>query len=178
MDVSTFLCSKCSQYYDASESFCIDPIQQKIRDDAKKRERKSYSKVEDLKLKSDNLHEKRVRDDTTDVDKNKRAKASSTKSAIKLKNPKLPKSTQASVRFDTTANARPKLDIFASGVQSNDKKKTKSSKSFSSSSKLSQSSGISSCEGAGGRRRKKLGSSKSKASVLAMKGFEDSGAFL
>jgi hypothetical protein len=158
-------------------------MQQKIRDDAKYRERKSYSKVEDLKLKSDKLHEKRVRDDTLDGDNNKRAKASSTKSAIKLKNPKLPKSTQASVRFDTTADARPKLDIFTSAIQSKDKKKSKSSKSSSSSLKLSQSSGISSCEGAGGgRRRKKPQSSgmpsKSKASVLAMKGFEDSGAFL
>ena len=154
-------------------------MQQKIRDDAKYRERKSYSKVENLKLKSDKLHEKRVRDDTMDGDTNKRAKASSTKSAIKLKNPKLPKSTQASVRFDTTADARPKLDIFTSVVQSKDKKK----KSSKSSLKLSQSSGISSCEGAGGsRRRKKPQSSgmtsKSKASVLAMKGFEDSGAFL
>jgi hypothetical protein len=154
-------------------------MQQKIRDDAKYRERKSYSKVENLKLKSDKLHEKRVRDDTMDGDTNTRAKASSTKSAIKLKNPKLPKSTQASVRFDTTADARPKLDIFTSVVQSKDKKKMKSSKS---SLKLSQSSGISSCEAGGGRRRKKPQSSgmtsKSKASVLAMKGFEDSGAFL
>lgn len=152
-------------------------MQQTIRDDAKYRDRKSFSKVEDLKLKSDKLHEKRVRDDTMDGEKNKRAKASSTKSAIKLKNPKLPKSTQASVRFDTTADARPKLDIFTSVVQSKDRKKMKSSKS--SSLKLSQSSGISSCEGAGGgRRRKKPQFSKSKASVLAMKGFEDSGAFL
>ncbi len=174
-------------------------MQKKISDDAKKRAHKSYSDAEALKLnkptKSDTFHEKRIRDETVDSGEQKSKRSKSTeaaasskrdsssclaKSAIKLKDSKLPKTT-SSVRFDKTAD-RPKLDIFKSGVHGNENKhsKTKSSKPDSSSDPGSQTSGISSCEaGHGGRRRKKSSvGGKSKASVLAMKGFDDDGGFL
>jgi hypothetical protein len=181
------------------------PKQKKINGDAKKRARKSYSQVEALKLnrpaKSDKFHEEQVRDETVDgvsaasEHKSKRAKSSEAvpsskrnsssglaKSAIKLKDSRLPKPT-SSVRFDTTAD-RPKLDIFTSGVHRKEnnhaKKKSSNHDKFSSSKPGSQTSGISSCEaGGGGRRRKKSSvGGKSKANVLAMKGFDDNGGFL
>jgi hypothetical protein len=180
-------------------------MQKKIDDDAKKRARKSYSKVESLKpnkpTKSDTFHEKRVSNETLDgasassEHKSKRTKSSEgavcskrdsssglAKSAIKLNDSKLLKAT-SSVRFDTTAD-RPKLDIFTSGVHGqenmNAKKKSSTSDKSSSSKPGSQISGISSWDaGGGGRRRKKsLVGGKSKANVLAMKGFDDDGGFL
>jgi hypothetical protein len=94
-----------------------------------------------------------------------------TKSAIKRKGLKGSKGT-SNVRFDATAD-RPKLDIVMSGVQ----KQSKINKlplSISS----TQTSGISSCESGGRRRKKASNGGKSKASILAMKGFEDDGGFL
>lgn len=77
------------------------------------------------------------------------------------------------MRFDQSAN-RPKLDIFSSGVH---EKKSSKKKSASSSSKPStQTSGISSCEGVGRRRKKVSGKSKSKS--VGLGGFEDDGGFL
>jgi hypothetical protein len=174
-------------------------MQKKISDDAKKRARKSYSKVETLQVnkptKSDTFHEKRISDETVDggENNNKRSKSSEAatsfkrdsfsclaKSAIKLMDSRLPKTT-SSVRFDKTAD-RPKLDIFKSVVHGREinHAKKKSSKPDSSSNPGSQTSGISSCEaGHGGRRRKKSSvGGKSKASLLAMKGYDDDGGFL
>ncbi len=94
-----------------------------------------------------------------------------TKSAIKRNGLKGSKGT-SSVRFDATAD-RPKLDIVMSGVQKQSK-----NKKFSLSISSTQTSGISSCESGGRRRKKASNGGKSKASILAMKGFEDDGGFL
>ena len=207
MDVSVDAnsCSQSSFFACYQSDTSQLPMQKEIDDDTKKRARKSYSKVEVLKLnkppKADICHEKRVMNETLDgaiatsEHKSKRAKSSEAavsskrdsssglaKSAIKLKDSRIPKTT-SSVRFDTTAD-RPKLDIFTSCVHGKEnkhaKKKSSTSDKSSSSKPGSQTSGISSCEvGGGGRRRKKSSvGGKSKANVLAMKGFDDDGGFL
>lgn len=103
-----------------------------------------------------------------------------TKSAIKRKGSKSSKAL-SNVRFDATAD-RPKLDIVMSGVESkvSNHAKTKPTKSsnFSLSVSSTQTSGISSCESGGRRRKKPSLGGKSKAAILAMKGFDDDGGFL
>jgi len=98
-------------------------------------------------------------------------------SAIKQKDSKRVK-TSSSVRFDQSAS-RPKLDIFSSGVHKGEEKKKSSKSGKQSTSKLTstQSSGISSCEGLGGRRRKKV-QGKSKSKSIGLQGLDDDGAFL
>lgn len=102
------------------------------------------------------------------------------KSAIKRKDLKSSKAT-SSVRFDATAD-RPKLDIIMSGVHTKGSnhattKPTESNK-FPPSISSTQSSGISSSETGSRRRKKSAIGGKSKAALLAMKGFEDDGGFL
>ncbi len=161
---------------------------------------KSYNKMEGLKLKmkstgdesgkdtsqpSSNKHKRPISaadDDSKGAQKRVSSHTQSilsvpSQSAIKQKDSKRVK-TSSSVRFDQSAS-RPKLDIFSSGVHKRDEKKmgSKSSNQTTSKPTSTQSSGISSCEGLGGRRRKKL-QGKSKSKSIGLSCLDDDGAFL
>ena len=130
----------------------------------KQRSTKSYSKVGSLKPSASS--------DAAAPTKNRPEPAIKTKDK---KDSQRRKST-GSVRFDSSVNHKPKLDLFAKSTTKSAPKRKKSKSSSKPSS--SQSSGISTSESAGRRRKKSSTSGKSKKSALSMGGFDDTGGFL